>query len=135
MIVRCLSNRASNLPAAYINPALGYGTDAIIYGLNVGEEYVVYVLMVDGEQTWYYIHEGMYYPHPYPAPFFEVIDPRVSASWRVELLPNGLLTFAFEEWFADPLFFDKLTDQEDEEVRIFQKVKAKMDSEALQGSV
>jgi hypothetical protein len=36
---------------------------------------------------------------------------------------------AFEQWFTDPYFYDKLTDQEEAEVEIFEKVKELMDAE------
>ncbi|TAF54580.1 MAG: hypothetical protein EAZ60_16350, partial [Oscillatoriales cyanobacterium] len=43
--------------------------------------------------------------------------------------PNGVLRFAFEQWFTDAYFYDKLTDQEEAEVEIFDKVKELMDAE------
>ena len=73
----------------------------------------------------------MYYPMRNPAPLFEVVDNRISRYWRFELAPNGLLTFAFEQWFLDPYFYDKLTDGEEQAVLIFEEVKDLMDTEAL----
>jgi hypothetical protein len=64
-----------------------------------------------------------------PAPLFDVVDSRVSKYWRFELAPNGRLEIAFEQWFTDPYFYDKLTDQEEAEVEIFEKVKELMDAE------
>ena len=55
----------------------------------------------------------------------------MSRYWRFKLYPNGLLKIAFEQWFADTYFYDKLTNQEEEEVLIFEKVKELMDAEAL----
>ena len=43
--------------------------------------------------------------------------------------PNGVLRFAFEQWFTDSCFYDKLTDREEAEVEIFEKVKELMDAE------
>jgi len=62
---------------------------------------------------------------------FEVLDDRVSKYWRFKLEPNGLLIIAFEQWFSEPYFYDKLTDQEEQEVLIFEKVKELMDAEVL----
>jgi len=69
------------------------------------------------------------YPIQTPAPLFEVVDNRVSKYWRFMLNPNGVLRFVFEQWFTDPYFYDKLTDQEEAEVEIFDKVKELMDAE------
>ncbi|TAH23697.1 MAG: hypothetical protein EAZ09_06630, partial [Oscillatoriales cyanobacterium] len=80
---------------------------------------------------WYYICDDnySYYPIHNPAPMFEVVDKRVSKYWQFELSPNGLLMIAFEQWFTDPYFYDKLTDQEEAEVEIFDQVKELMDAE------
>ncbi len=64
-----------------------------------------------------------------PAPLFEVVDSRVSRYWRFELSPNWVLIIAFEQWFTDPCFYDKLTDQDEVEVGIFDRVKELMDAE------
>jgi hypothetical protein len=42
-----------------------------------------------------------------------------------------LLEVAFKQWFSDLYFYDKLTDQKEEEVLIFEKVKELIDAEAL----
>ncbi|TAF57385.1 MAG: hypothetical protein EAZ59_29470, partial [Oscillatoriales cyanobacterium] len=72
-----------------------------------------------------------YYPIQTPAPLFEVVDNRVSKYWQFMLEPNGVLRFAFEQWFTDAYFYDKLTDQEEAEVEIFDKVKELMDAEVF----
>ncbi len=65
----------------------------------------------------------------HPAPLFEVIDNHLSSYWRFKCYPNGLIRIAFEEWLIDPYFYDKLTDQEDAEVLIFETIKQLIDNE------
>jgi hypothetical protein len=65
----------------------------------------------------------------HPAPLFEVIDDRLSSYWRFKYYPNGLIRLAFEEWLTDSYFYDKLTDQEEREVLIFDKIKQLIDNE------
>lgn len=132
MKIRCIANTGASLPESYIDPMRGY-TKELEFPLTVGKEYIVYALYTRQGKIWYYICDEnyTYYPMQNPAPLFEVVDDRVSKYWRVKLSPNGLLEIAFEEWFADPYFYDKLTDQEEAEVLIFEKVKERMDAEAL----
>ena len=130
MIIRCIANTGEDLPENYIDPARGY-TKKIELPLTVGKEYVVYAIRAWQGIVWYYICDDnySYYPIQTPAPLFEVVDSRVSKYWRFMLNPNGVLRFVFEQWFTDPYFYDKLTDQEEAEVEIFDKVKELMDAE------
>jgi hypothetical protein len=132
MKVRCIANTGKFLPDNYLDPARGY-TRGIELPLTMGKEYIVYALRGWQGKFWYYICDDSYsyYPIQTPAPLFEVVDRRVSKYWRLMLYPNGVLRIAFEEWFADPNFYDKLTDQGEAEVLIFEKVKDLMDIEAL----
>jgi hypothetical protein len=130
MRVRCIANTGKNLPENYIDPARGY-TKTIELPLTVGKEYMVYAIRLWQGIVWYYICDDnySYYPIQTPAPLFEVVDNRVSKYWRFMLNPNGVLRFVFEQWLNDPYFYDKLTDQEEAEVEIFDKVKELMDAE------
>lgn len=130
MRIRCIANNGEHLPENYIDPARGY-TKKVELPLTVGKEYVVYAIRAWQGVVWYYICDDnySYYPIQTPAPLFEVVDSRVSKYWQFMLDANGVLRFAFERWFTDPCFYDKLTDQEEAEVEIFDKVKELMDAE------
>jgi hypothetical protein len=132
MRIRCIANTGASLPESYIDPARGYKKETE-FPLTVGKEYTVYALKEWQGSVWYYICDDhyMYYPMQNPAPLFEIIDSRVSNYWRFKLYPNGLLKIAFEQWLSDTYFYDKLTDQKEEQVLIFDKVKELMDAEAL----
>lgn len=135
MRIRCIANTGAYLPESYIAPAKGYKKETE-FPLTVGKDYTVYALKEWQGSVWYYICDDnyMYYPMQNPAPLFEVIDNRMSKYWRFKLYPNGLLKIAFDPWLSDTYFYDKLTNQEEEEVLIFEKVKELMDAEALSPS-
>ncbi|EGK88673.1 hypothetical protein D0A34_17570 [Microcoleus vaginatus PCC 9802] len=130
MKIRCIANTGESLPEKYIDPPRGY-TRKVELPLTIGKEYVVYAIRSWQRIVWYYICDDnySYYPIQTPAPLCEVVDNRVSKYWQFMLDPNGVLRIAFEQWFTDPCFYDKLTDQEEAEVEIFEKVKELMDAE------
>jgi hypothetical protein len=130
MKIRCVANTGASLPENYLDPRRGY-TKELEFPLTIGKDYTVYAFSEMLGRVWYYICEDnyMYYPMRTPAPLFEVIDNRMSAYWRFKLYPNGLLEVAFEQWLVDQYFYDKLTDGEEAEGSIFEKVKELMDAE------
>lgn len=132
MKIRCIANNGSSLPESYLDLGRGYKKE-MEFPLTVGKDYPVYAFSVKEQQVWYYICEDnyTYYPMRSPAPLFEVVDNRMSVYWRLKIHPNGLLEVAFDQWFLDPYFYDKLTDQKEEEVLIFEQVKEFIDTEIL----
>ncbi|MEC4985068.1 MAG: hypothetical protein SAJ37_11710 [Oscillatoria sp. PMC 1068.18] len=131
MKVRCLANKSKFLPENYLDPVRGY-TKELEFNLTLDREYIVYAIKSARGQTWYYLCDDRYtyYPIPNPAPLFEIVDNRLSQYWRLKLAENGLLEIAFAEWLTDNYFYDKLTDQEEKEVLIFERVKELIDAEA-----
>jgi hypothetical protein len=132
MKVRCIANRGIILPQGYIDSTEGYSTDMVFRELTPGKEYVVYLITSWKGETWYFISDDALrnYPSTYPAPLFEVSDHRLSASWQIDVEPSGVMTLAFAEWFADPYYYDKLTDLQKAEVANFQQISARMDAES-----
>lgn len=132
MRIRCIANTGTVLSETYLDPAVGR-TKETEFQLTIGKEYTVYALYQWQGSIWYYICDDgyTYYPQQNPAPLFEVVDNRLSSYWRFKVYPNGLLKLAFEEWLSDQYFYDKLTDGEETEVLIFEKLKELIDTEAL----
>lgn len=132
MRIRCIANTGTSLSETYLDPAVGR-TKETEFQLTIGKEYTVYALYQWQGSIWYYICDDgyTYYPQQNPAPLFEVVDNRLSSYWRFKVYPNGLLKLAFEEWLSDQYFYDKLTDGEETEVLIFEKLKELIDTEAL----
>ncbi|MBD2770832.1 hypothetical protein [Iningainema tapete] len=132
MKIRCIANTGEIIPENYLNPAV-FLTKETKFQLIVGKEYTVYALYKWQQEVWYYICDERYtyYPIQNPAPLFEIVDGRLSKYWRLQIDCNGLLTLAFEQWFFDSYYYDKLTNQEEHEVLIFEQIKELMDKEAL----
>ena len=130
MKIRCLANTGLALPERYLKPQFCYSKE-LEFPLTIGQEYIVYALKEWQGNIWYYICDDnyTYYPMQHPAPLFEIIDDRLSSYWRFKCYPNGLIRLAVEEWLTDPYFYDKLTDQEEREVLIFDKIKQLIDNE------
>lgn len=136
MIVRCLSNRGSDLPETSRDPAGGFH-DKTVFELQVDQHYVVYGLTIHLNHVWYYLCAGRgdTFPIWYPSPLFEVADGRLSAQWIFNYFldpPRGVdyAVIAFSEWANDLSFYDRLTDGEEEAVLTFQRYKRLIDDEA-----
>jgi hypothetical protein len=133
MKVRCIANRGDALPAQYLDPRIPRGPQSEFF-ITVGKTYVVYGLRFLSEQVWYYIdddHKG-WYPIRKPAPLFQVIDPQLSRYWSIRVSESNRgsnVLLAFHEWVSEPRFYDRLTDREDQEVKIFAERKRQMDEE------
>lgn len=98
--------------------------------LVIGKTYLVYAYLVDPLSTWYYIveEEGLDYPVAHPAPFFTIVDPRPSALWVERETPQRRLV-AIPEWADDPMFYERLVDGGQAQVRAFSAARARMDLE------
>lgn len=131
MKIICIANTGAALPESYFLPHLCYQKD-MEFQLTVGKSYIVYGLYEWQGKIWYYICDDnyTYFPIHNPAPLFKIVDPTPSQYWQFRLSENGLLEIAFEHWFSIPYYYDKLTDQEEEAVAIFEKYKELMDAEA-----
>ncbi len=133
MIVKCVARENAELDACYIDEAMGLGRDAVFEHLEVGREYVVYAMVSSKDGVFYYVYELEDVPYPYarPAPLFEIVDPAPSKYWQVVFdRERNRLTLAFEEWFSDSNFYDRLTDWEEAKSATFREIKKRMDEEA-----
>lgn len=133
MKVVCTANSGAILPDAYLDPRAGYDTRTE-FRLTAGKEYIVYALAFRNMQVWYYIVDDaeLWCPVHHPAPLFEVTDNTLSQYWRYRFTPehlDHLVLFAFAEWASDPYFYDRLTDHAENEVLVFERMRALMDSE------
>ena len=135
MKVLCLSNSGETLPGNYLDDHRGYAF-ASEFPITIGKEYVVYALALrKNAQVWYYISDDhdLYYPFNYPAPLFEVVDRKLSAHWKFAFTPEHLdhvALFAFEEWVHDGYFYDRLTDNVEDDASKFREMKHLMDLES-----
>jgi hypothetical protein len=133
MIVTCRLNHAGELPETWLEPAAGLRADTR-FPLTVGRSYVVYALALRGGQVRFFIQDDdeLYSPMAYPALLFEVEDDRVSSWWHFRRTPENLdhdVIFAIREWACDDYFYDRLTDGNPEELRIFRNARQRLESE------
>lgn len=133
MIVHCVGNTGKLLPEEYLDSRGGYLRETE-FPLTVSKTYVVYALALRQGQVWYYLLDDneLNYPVHYPAPLFRIVDNKLSDHWRFRFTPehlDHLALFAFEEWVADPYFYDRLTDGIEQDVSLFWKMKDVIDSE------
>lgn len=134
MRVTCIARRGETLSTDYLDPRIPRTTETNFH-LTVGREYVVYAIGMWSHQIWYYIIDDteLWFPMAKPGPLFRVVDARVSRLWHFKQTkfcgdPGVLL--AFEEWASDDRFYDRLSDQELVECKIFKQRKSEIDGES-----
>src|SRR6266478_6039238 len=133
MKIVCVARRGETLPDHYLDPRIPR-TREHDFRLTLGREYVVYAVAIRKDQVWYYVVDDTdsWFPIYKPAPLFKIVDDRVSRHWRVKLTPGNLdheVLLAFEEWASDDQFYDRLSDKEQAEVRVFRERRQQMDEE------
>src|SRR5579883_1533882 len=133
MRVVCVARRGETLPEGYLDPRMNVRPETDFH-LTVGREYVVYAVAIRNQQVWYYVvdDDNLWFPIYKPAPLFEIADARVSRYWKLKLTPGNLdheVLLAFEEWISDEQFYDRLSDKEQTEVKVFRERKQQMDGE------
>lgn len=134
MTVTCKLNSGEMLPSRWRDPGTDIGLSTV-FPLTVGRNYTVYALALRGDQIWFFLHDdnALYYPMSYPSDLFEISDNRVPSTWHFRETPRSLdhtAIFAIREWVTDDFFYDRLTDGNVEEVRIFRTAKQIIDAEA-----
>ena len=134
MIATCRSNTGETLTDAWLEPAVNLDHRTEL-PLTVGRAYVVYAVALQNGKLWFYVADdnGLYYPMRYAAPLFEITDDRVPSAWHFRMTPGHLdhdALFAIEEWVADRFFYDRLTDGNTAEVRLFASARKRLDAEA-----
>jgi len=132
MIIQCISNKIKDLPKEYLHLA-AVGSRQIEGSIIIEKKYTVYAIILFENQTWYYICDETYtyYPVWNPAPFFKITNNTLSKHWCFSFNRKNNESFlGFKEWASEPYFYDRLTDKNEREVKIFQKYKKLIDEEA-----
>lgn len=145
MKVKCVYNKFMDVPESIFSSS-EFNSEAgrrAEFSLRIGREYTVYGATIRDNCIWYYLcrEHFTYYPRWYPSPFFDVIDSRISRHWvysykKLDNYGEAYPILTFSEWANDhPDFYDRLTDEEEEEVEIFSTYKELMDLEFPDSSV
>ena len=140
MRVRCVTNNISDIPpsshvARQNSRYFGHGLQHV--PLTLQKTYVVYALMECPLGKWVYVadddYPSIWYPLGYLLDFFEIMDERVSRTWKpgvmVSLAEGRGCLRTFDEWSNDPSFYERLIDKESLEMEVFNKRKEFMDLE------
>jgi len=133
MKIACIARRGETLPEHYLDQRIPRTRESDFH-LTLSKEYVVYAIAIRSDQVWYYVVDDTspWFPINKPAPLFKIVDDRVSQHWRVRLTPGNpdhRMLLAFEEWVSEQWFYDRLSDNEEAEVKVFKERKRQMDAE------
>lgn len=84
MIVRCVANTGSLLPACAYDSKRGVNADTE-FAVTPGRTYFVFGVTLLLGIAWYYVldDDGHAWPTWIPAPLFDVVDGAIPASWVV----------------------------------------------------
>jgi hypothetical protein len=134
--VRCISNRQETLPPDLLE---GLPEGTVVFfpeDLTVGEDYVVYAMLIREDQTWFYLcaNRGANIPFRYPSQVFEVVDGRLSKYWRFSRLQGRsgrwFSLFAIPEWAEDRRLYERLVDGLEPELAVFGRYRLLIEAEA-----
>ena len=136
MLIKCISKTAKSLPQDLLSPRSRF-TQETEFNLIESKEYIVYAMTIRMGYVWYYICDESYgyFPIWKPSPLFQVISGKMSRYWIFAFYPEteryiSQTLWAYPEWTNKPYqYYDRLSDGEEEEVKIFKQYKALMDVE------
>lgn len=138
MKVKCITNLAKDLPQRLID-LKEYKNDTV-FSVKINKVYIVYAVYIHCNQIMFGIcNENYYYsPRLMPGDLFSVADGTLSKYWiyskcAEEYIEGSLAIIAYPEWANNPFHFRDMveneTEEEKEQVAIFQKYKQLMDLE------
>lgn len=91
------------------------------------KEYVVLSLewWEDGLRIYLHAEESHYFPSPYPIELFSFLDTTIPEGWALglEVTDQGaaLRRLSFSEWALDPGFFERLVDEDEEAMTVYER--------------
>lgn len=131
MIVKCIDNKGVNLPIELFSH-YGWHKNMNFEQISIGKPYVVYAIVHLNNIPFYLvcsdIYDGKYitYPSLLPSGLFEIIQNHHSRMW---CLKKNSKDIGFKEILYDEYFYGNLVEGHENEVRIFQSIKQKIDQE------
>ncbi len=133
MLVRCDHNLKADLPFDLLDKICEGSKD---YNVKIGQHYTVYAMVLCDNYMWYFLNEtvNVYHPSAFPSPLFTVVNGCLSKYWRFSFeqgrsKDTQSVWIAYPEWINDPYHYESLFEKEEDDVKIFQAYKAKMDIE------
>jgi hypothetical protein len=130
MKIRCISPAPSKEDAKKLGIGKHYFPGRQQFGVNIGDEYLVFgVNVLDGEPWVYLLLLPAGYLHPVPLCMFEIVDKRISKYWLIDIGPKGNLKMCPESILSQPYYLDDLSNNIPEVVDDFQKIRDQLESE------
>ena len=115
---------------------LSYTDETEFDELEVGQQSVVYAIVIMNGTQWYLIDfEQLTHPMFYPKAFFKIEDWRISKYWvakeqQDEYDNNNLvLNFSFPEFLDDEYFYGELLEDNPKQLAIFRKYQTLLRNE------
>lgn len=137
MKVVCRINNVADVPQTHVRDRLRKyihltdGDDNLV----IGRVYTVYGLHFWDNCPWFLIceYDDDEYPVAQPPEFFDMVDDRLSAYWKLSSSSRegreAWTQLVFDEWARDPLFYERLLDGHKDDEAVFARYKKLMDEE------
>lgn len=137
MLVKCIANNLSALEVSDFTKnelkLLGVGGINGSFHLKMGMEYVVFGVTYKFKIPFYYVCDECfsYYPMAYVASAFTILDDRLSKYWRYSITSyegsgDYYTKLVFKEWANDEYYYDRLTNNNPADVKLFAAYREKM---------
>lgn len=97
--------------------------------VDVGKEYLVVAMWYFGNHLRFVVPNDVGYIYEAPAFLFEVVDPRLSATWQLSVEPQGGFAIEPPEFTSEPHLNEDLADQDPETMAMFQRVMQALEAE------
>ena len=100
--------------------------------LEKSKEYLVLGIIYRDSFPWCFLclDDDDDYPTAYPLELFKVVDDKMSSYWRLSYFKNSNgdmeKSFLFSEWAEDPLFYEKLLDDDPQTINVLRKYRKLM---------
>jgi hypothetical protein len=94
MIVKAITNKATDLPLPMQEMGFPTAQDDTILDITPGANYAVYAMRVDNEQTEYFVHTGTENVDSFwwmPSQLYEVVDSTKPEGWQIKTDSNTVL--------------------------------------------
>ena len=126
MIVKCINTTGALLPSASLFDGYGITADTS-WDISPEKEYCVFAITnLRGFNYYYILEDGRQdAPSLVPSLLFETVDNSIPEGWSYEQESQGdqvedfYFMIASKEWIDDPMFLEKLFDNEPVECEMF----------------
>ena len=127
MIAKCSINSVQDIQSDLLRARIGSSINIVepMRELEIGKRYEVFCLEIfkDGG-VWIFVETNApgLFPTPYPAEFFDIVDPSIDTGWTISMGNVGdgavIKRISFPEWSSDDFFYERLVSLTFEDVSL-----------------